>query len=195
MTVAINPQTKLGSILETHPEIGEALVGWAPGFGKLKNPVIRQTVVKGSTVEEAARLGGISIRDLVEKLREATGQGAMSVIEEAKALALEGGGKPAWLDRSKIRKTIDADAMLQTGVHPLGTVKESVVAVETGEIVELTAGFRPEPLIEAMRNAGLAVYSEQTEPGRHSTYFCRTADDPALAEHLGSHSCGSGGCG
>ncbi len=191
MSIVINPQTKVGALLDAYPGIDEVLIEWAPAFRKLKNPVLRRTVAKVATLEQAARVGGVSVRDLVLKLREATGAAGDADELEEEAVE-EAGGEPAWLDRGRIRETIEADPMLERGVHPLGAVKQAVVRLEPGEIVALTSGFRPEPLIEAMRRSGLAVYCAEMEPGRHVSYFCRANDDAAVDGRVAGMSCG--GC-
>lgn len=197
MSLPINPETKVGALLEAYPGIDEVLIAWVPAFAKLRNPVLRKTVAKVATLEQAARIGGVSVREMVRKLREATGQSALEVIhgqgappaEESTAEA------PAWLSKDRVRYTINADSMLERQVHPLGKVRECVVALQVGEIVELTSAFRPEPLIEAMARSGLAVYSHETSPGRHTTYFCRQSTDPNLATRIAESSCGEGRCG
>ncbi|MCP5110695.1 MAG: DUF1858 domain-containing protein [bacterium] len=195
MTLPITPETKVGALLEAYPGVDDVLIEWAPAFAKLKNPILRKTVAKVATLEQAARVGGVSTRDLVRKLREATGQGSgLEVLSDTPNAAPDDGGPPAWLDNERVRHTIDADEMLKTGVHPLGKVRESTTALQPGEIVKLVSAFRPEPLIEAMRNAGLAVYSHQASPGQHATYFCRQGTDPELARRISDVSCGEGSC-
>ena len=83
------------------------------------------------------------------------------------------GPAPGWLAEDRIRVEIDADAMLETGEHPVGKVRQSVANLHAGEIVRLTSSFRPAPLIETMARGGVAVYSAEVAPGRHATYFCR----------------------
>jgi len=195
MSIAINPQTKVGALLEAYPGIDDVLIEWAPAFAKLKNPVLRKTVTKVATLEQTARMGGVTVRELVGKLREATGQTAPDEIPQVADTHEDAGEKPPWLDVERITEAIDADAMLATGVHPLGKVKQTVVALEVGGIVALTSAFRPDPLIEAMRQSGLGVYSEEAAPGKHITYFCRVSETKDLANRLSTNSCASGGCG
>lgn len=40
----ITPLTKVGALLETHPELAEALIERVPAFAKLRNPILRATV-------------------------------------------------------------------------------------------------------------------------------------------------------
>ena len=67
-------------------------------------------------------------------------------------------------------------------------------ALAPGEMVKLVSAFRPEPLIEAMRNAGLGVYSHEVSPGKHATYFCRQSAGAEEAQRIAGVSCGEGSC-
>lgn len=168
MSMPIHPETKVGALLEAYPGIEEQLIAWVPAFTKLKNPVLRKTVARVVTLEQAAKIGGIGIRDLVCKLREAVGQEAGEVtVAEAPA----SGEPPAWLREERVRFHIDADAILKTGGHPMGKVRERVAELEAGEMVCLASSFHPQPLIDMMRRGGLAVYSAEASPGRHVTYI------------------------
>ena len=93
-------------------------------------------------------------------LREAAGLAADGVPEE-------------WLMGARVVQTIDADAMLKTGVHPVGKVKESTAGLAPGEAVQLVSSFCPQPLIELMRAAGYSVATVEANPGRHYTRFGR----------------------
>ena len=170
MSIPINPETKVGALLETYPGIEDQLIAWAPAFAKLKNPVLRKTVARVATLGQAAKIGGIPVRDLVRKLREAVGQEAGEVTA---AEAPANGKPPAWVREDRVRFQIDADSMLETGEHPIGKVRECVARLETGEMLRLTSSFRPEPLIEMMRRGALEVYSAEKSPGRHVTYILR----------------------
>lgn len=180
MNVPINPETKIGVLLDAYPGIEEVLIAWTPAFARLRNPVLRKTVAKVATLEQAARIGGVSLPEMVRKLREAACGDASGIMDtpERAAGANRPADAPAWLSEEHVRQVIDADTMLENGVHPIGKLRECVVTLQAGEIVELTSSFLPAPLIEAMTRSGLAVYSHQISPGRHATFFCRQVQDP-----------------
>lgn len=184
MSVIISPETRLEALFEAYPELEDYLVAAVPAFTNLKNPVLRKSVVRVATVEQVARMGGVGARELVTRLRQAAGQppveppvpsssGCGGGCGHGDAAPANAGPAPAWLAEERIRVEIDADAMLETGEHPIGKVRQSVANLRTGEIVRLTSSFRPAPLIETMARGGVAVYSAETSPGRHATYFCR----------------------
>lgn len=80
MSLAITPATRIGDLLAAHPELEEVLTGMAPAFAKLRNPILRKTVAKVATVEQAARIGGMDLREMVSRLRAAAGQGRSGVL-------------------------------------------------------------------------------------------------------------------
>ncbi len=172
MSIVITPQTKVGELLDAFPGLDDVLAEWVPAFRKLKNPVLRRTVAKVATLEQAARMGGVSVRDLVLKVREATGQPVGS-LESAETAESGESPPPAWLDTSRVRYAIDADKMLETGQHPIGLIRQYLTTLEDGELIQLTSSFRPEPLIELMTKSGVSVYCRQDAPGRYTTWFCR----------------------
>lgn len=188
MSLPINPETKLGALLEAYPGIDEALIAMAPAFAKLRNPMLRKTVAKVATLDQAARIGGVSVRELVRKLREAAGQEDLRTADspETDSPSISAAAAPSWLSEERIRQTIDADKLLETGEHPIGKVRQCVAALQPGEIVELTSSFRPEPLIDAMIEAGLSAYSMESAPGRHVTYCCLVSPAPQTAA---AHTC------
>jgi hypothetical protein len=168
MNLPITPETKVGALLEAYPGIEEILIGWVPAFAKLRNPILRKTVAKVATLDQAARIGGIPARELVRKLREATGQdaGEMLPAGETKPAPVETAGS---LDGAIIRFEIDADRMLETGEHPLGKMRRCAAQLGPNEVVRLTSSFRPVPLIDAFASAGFQVHSTHHGPGRYVT--------------------------
>lgn len=171
MSLAINPSTKVGELLDAYPGMDEVLIGIAPAFAKLRNPILRKTVAKLATLEQAASIGGLTVKELITRVRAAAGLHGPDIAEDRPRPA--GEPVPCWHSESKVGMRVDADAMLEQGVHPLGLVQEAAGKLEPGAIIRIESGFRPEPLIEMMRRRGLEVWSRETAPGRHVTEICR----------------------
>ena len=68
--IEINPSTKVHDLLEAYPELEETLIGIAPPFKKLKNPVLRKTVAKIATIKHISSVGNVELNELVGKLSE-----------------------------------------------------------------------------------------------------------------------------
>lgn len=172
--LAITPETKIGELLEAYPEVEAKLIDWVPAFSRLRNPVLRRTVAKVATLEQAAAIGGIAARDLVLRLRAATGQPdtSLPVLNNTRPAADPTAAPPLWLRDAPVRENLDADTMLSTGEHPIGRIRQFAATAAPGDIVRLTSSFRPSPLLDMLEKGGAAVYSSETAPGRHVTFIC-----------------------
>jgi len=127
-------------------------------------------VAKVATLEQAAKIGGVSLQSMILRLREVTGQSApdLPVLEPQQ----DEGEDASWLMGGRVVKEIDADAMLERGVHPIGKIREAAGLLGPGEVVLLRSSFRPQPLIETLRRAGAAVHSSG-QGATHFTWFGR----------------------
>lgn len=67
---------KVGQLLEIYPEAESLLIEWVPAFKSLQDPVLRRTGGRIATLEQAARMAGVNVQDLVHWLRLALGQPA-----------------------------------------------------------------------------------------------------------------------
>ena len=188
MNLDITPQTKVGELLDAFPGIEDTLIEWVPAFRKLKNPILRRTVAKVATLDQAARIGGVTTRELVLRLREATGQTGESAGHSADAPcgcthkgtdasptgnADTSAVAPPWIESNRLHSVIDAEALLASGDHPLGRTQAILAQMTSEEALRIDSTFRPAPLIDLFRNQGLRVYYRETEPGRHQTWLAK----------------------
>jgi hypothetical protein len=155
----ITPKTKVRELLDNYPELEPVLVELAPAFKKLKNPVLRNTIARVTTLQQASAVGNITIDDLVNTLRKAAGQDQISFSE------IESGRseKPGWLDESHITGTLDVREMLEVGKEPLGDVLKEAVKLEKGDIFVFISPFMPAPLIEKLRSMDLQCWTDAKE--------------------------------
>lgn len=164
MRPLIEPAMTVGALLEAYPQAEQVLIDLAPAFAKLRNPVVRRTVAKVATLEQAAKIGGVDLQTMIVRLGGSCVQSAARVDDP--------GGPPEWVVRGRVVEEIDAEAMLDRGVHPIGKVRDAVKVLQAGELILLRAPFRPQPLIDTMTAAGRRVYCAQ-EGQRHAVYFGR----------------------
>ena len=64
---------------------------------------------------------------------------------------------PTWLDKTKIKITLDARPILASGEHPLQRVMEECAALQPGEIYEIITPFPPMPMIEKLTALGFEI--------------------------------------
>src|SRR5690606_19201848 len=72
--IIISPKTKVLQLIETWPQLESVLIDYVPAFSKLKNPVLRKTVAKIATLQQAAAIGNVKVEDLINRLRKEVGQ-------------------------------------------------------------------------------------------------------------------------
>jgi hypothetical protein len=173
MSVSITPETKIAELLDAYPHLEEVLLQQSPHFKHLKNPILRKTVAKVATLEKAAQMGGIPLRQLIATLRQAAGL----PVEHSTADHGTGGRPtgmdgpvPDWLDEAKVTLTIDADRLLESGQVPLSLVHQAIRELTPGQLLCVVSSFNPAPLLEALAKAGHQVYVRQVSPEAFRTY-------------------------
>lgn len=62
----IDGRTKLDALLQSYPFLLEFLAAWNPSFGKLRNPLLRNTLGKLATLDQAAAMGDVPLDRLLE---------------------------------------------------------------------------------------------------------------------------------
>jgi TusA-related sulfurtransferase len=170
----ILPSTKIAALLERYPELEEILIGLAPPFQKLKNPLLRKGVARVASLKQAAAVGGLPVADLINKLRAAVGQ-------EAIAFADAGGSnsyfasQPEWFAVEKIVTSID-ETSADPNQMPIVAVLQKAAHLQAGEILELVTTFLPAPGIEILKKKGLRVWSVQQGPALIRTYISKPSD-------------------
>jgi hypothetical protein len=155
VSLTIDPETRVGDLLEAYPEAEEVLIGLAPRFKALRNPVLRRTVAKVTSLEQAAKVGGLEVRELVMRLREELGvEGPAIEFTDS-----EGEGpRPGWVDEAEPTSAIDAQRLLDAGKTPVSEVGVALAGMSPGEVLLVTASFHPAPLIDTLRSKGHELY-------------------------------------
>ena len=169
----ITPQTKVGELLKAYPELEEVLISIAPAFRKLRNPVLLRTVARVTSLAQAARVGGVSVTELVKHLRGAVGQPDFETPSEDTVSRGSPASAPDWFDSNKVTKSFDARPMIDAGEQPFGRVLGDLDKLPAGEIYELITPFEPAPLNDKAATRGFVVYSRSVGPAEFRTYFKR----------------------
>lgn len=164
--IDITPKTYIGELLNTYPELEDKLIEIAPVFKKLKNPILRRTIAKVTTLKQASVIGNISLANLINELRKAVNQEEVKVEEEDKSVE----AKPDWLNPSNIKYEYDASIDLESGIHPAAKVTKEVLQLKEDEIYLLITPFIPLPLIKILEEKGFVTYSEKKNESSFFTY-------------------------
>lgn len=164
----ITPKTKVAELLDAYPQLEDALIEIAPTFKKLKNPVMRRTIARVATLQQAASVGDVPIDVIINKLRGIIGQEEMINMETGNNYS---GNKPSWFDKNKVAKSFDARETIARGGHPLGDVMGDLKSWEAGKIYELITPFLPAPLVDKVKDLGFETWTKKETDGLFRNYF------------------------
>lgn len=166
----ITPKTKVGELLDTYPELEPVLMGLAPAFKKLQNPVLRKTVGKVATLQQAASLGGISVTEIINTLRSEIGQELSENSEGQGDIIYE---EPDWFREEMVKVRFDATPRINSGEHPMQEVLNHLDKTSNNEIFLLITPFVPAPIIEMISKKGYAHYCQKVQEEVFQTFFMR----------------------
>ena len=164
----ISPKTKVAELIEAYPQLEDALVHLVPAFEKLRSPVLRRTVARITTLQQAAAIGGVKVEELINHLRTAVGQDSLAGAE-ATAYTTD---RPPWFTETRVVTGLDARPMLAEGEQPVNQVIADLHALGQGEIYKLVAPFMPAPLVDKATSLGISHWITQ-ESDLFVIYFCR----------------------
>ena len=171
--IEITPSTKVSELLDAYPELEEALIGIAPPFKKLKNPILRKSVAKVATMKHISAVGGVPLNELINKLRVAVGQQASADYGEDEDYFSK---QPDWFSADRISLSVNEESVKDKDKMTLVTILQEAKNVKKGEIIELVTTFLPAPGIDALRSKGYSAWTRRTEDGLIKSYFLKNTD-------------------
>ncbi|MCU0407641.1 MAG: DUF1858 domain-containing protein [Bacteroidales bacterium] len=167
----ITPKTKIYDLLEAYPFLEETLISMAPEFKKLRNPVLRRTIARITSVSQAAIVGNLEVEKLVNALRVKAGQGNLAAASEETTKYIT--ECPSWFDNARISKKIDIREYLNRGEQPVHEVMTAMKKLGENEILETIAPFVPAPLIDKASSLGYRHWINNLSEGDYRVYFIR----------------------
>jgi hypothetical protein len=163
----ITPKTKVLQLIEAYPQLEEVLIGYVPAFEKLKNPVLRKTVARVATLQQAAAIGNVKVEELINVLRKAVGQDLLEGADEMEFTTQ----KPHWFDSKKVASEIDVRVMLQAGEQPVNQIMADLTDLSSDKIYKVVAPFITAPLIDKASSLGIKHWVEKIDDEHFNIYF------------------------
>ena len=162
--------TTVHELLTAYPELEDRLIGIAPPFKKLQNPLLRKSIAKVATIRNIASVGSIPLDELINKLREEVGQAkSIETYEDEEYFS----SKPAWFSVDKVSISIVEEEVEDKDKMTVVTVLREAKKLKRGEIIELITTFLPAPGIDSMRSKGYSVWTMKDEGNTIRTYFLK----------------------
>lgn len=163
----ITPKTRVLQLIEAYPQLEAVLVAMVPAFKKLQNPVLRRTVAKVATLQQAAAVGSVAVDELVNRLRREVGQDLYA----ENAGSAYNTARPAWFDPERVARELEARPLLAAGEQPVNQAMADMAALAPGAIYKLSAPFLPAPLIDKGASLGLEHWLVKQAEESFEVYF------------------------
>lgn len=164
------PESLLLEVFEKYPELESKIIELIPAFSSLTNPVLRNNIIKVTTLKQAAAIGKIPLGEFINTLRKTVNLDQFNL---AANINHAGADTPEWLKPENIKVTYDAIEDIANGLHPVAKVMQETTELNSGEIYLLITNFVPMPLIQKGEAAGLKVFNREIEKNKFGTYFCK----------------------
>lgn len=168
----ITPDTKVADLLNDYPQLEETLRQFSPAFAALKNPVLRRTVAKVTSLQQAAKVGNVHVVDMVNALRKEAG---LTTLEDNLCPDSENNlisvSKNA--PETSVTFTLDVRPIIEAGNHPKDAVLALADKLQSGECMEFITPFPPTPLIEVLQKKGFRATMLAPENGVVRTFVER----------------------
>ena len=178
---------RIDKVLALDERLLEVLVGASPTFDKLRNPLLRKTMSRLATVEQAARVAGIDANDLLERHNRAVSddsrEGAPAPARAATPAA-PAAGPPDFVTKTVPDHVVELDVRedLRAGREPFRRILDAARRLRDDEALRLRAIFEPAPLYAVLGRQGLDHYTERLADDDWVVWFHRTAAPAAAPE-------------
>lgn len=179
--MVINSETRISKLIEANRDTIDVISSINKHFSKLKNPILRKTLASRITIADAARIGGVSIELMLEKLQtigfENSEQEYIKSIKENKTY-----------NKIEMRKEtiieLDVRPILAKGVDPFKSIMAELEKMVDGNTLMIINTFEPIPLLNILKTKGYSYDTERTENGIVHTYLEKTGEEKVSAKEV-----------
>ncbi len=163
----INAQTKISDIIRENKDVIDVIATINKHFKKLKNPILRKVLAPRVTVADAAKIGGIDIDVLLNRLS--------SIGFDTERIEKEntGSSKPEnnYFEGKEIVE-LDARIDLEKGIDPFKSIMSSIKELPENNVLKIINTFEPLPMIKILSEKGYAFKVERDNDIVY-TYFTK----------------------
>jgi uncharacterized protein (DUF2249 family) len=155
--------------LQAYPDLENKLIDLVPAFRKLKNPILKKTVTRITSLQQAAVIGNIPVDKLVNSMRQETGQQLLTISDNTNyKIYTEEDEKFV-----SIIGTYDIRPILNAGRQPINEVLKLVQKLQKDETLKLIAPFIPAPLIDQLTGKHFTCKIKKVNNDHYEVYITR----------------------
>lgn len=162
----------MAELLKNYPELEGIILQFSPAFAALKNPVLRNTVAKATSLQQAAKVGNVNVVDMVNTLRKEAGMPELGddFCPDGEEMSVPFSQE---IPETPVTFTLDVRPIIAAGDHPKDLVITEAEKLSPGECMELISPFPPAPLINLLQKRGFKVTMLAPEKGMVRTFVKR----------------------
>jgi len=185
----ITGSERVSEVLARDESLVDVFVRHSPHFEKLRSTRLRKVMAKLVTVEQAARVAGVSSQALVDDLNQAIGLAHGAATAEAEATRLESASAHP-MDAPVVELDVRED--LRSGREPFSRIMGAVAALDHDAVLHLRAIFEPAPLYDVLRKRGFEHETQCHAPDDWSVWFWCPSASAATSSTSAATSKGQG---
>jgi len=168
----ISESTKISTLIKENEGVIDVIASINKHFRKLRNPVLRKMLAPRVSIADAARIGGVPVCVMIDKLKEI----GFKTDDDC-------GCEPAsQQDKYRLNKNdsdmrketiveLDVRPILEGGTDPFEAIMAKLKTMDESHTLLIINTFEPIPLLNILKKKGYAYETERPENGVVHTYL------------------------
>ncbi len=168
----ISASTKISTLIKENEGVIEVIASINKHFKKLQNPFLRKMLAPRVSIADAARVGGVPVCVMIDKLRDFGFE-----VEDACLCEEDSEFKESMNTKNKriMRKEniidLDVRPILAGGVDPFEAIMAKLKTINDSDTLRIINTFEPIPLLNILKKKGYDYQTERPEAGVVHTYL------------------------
>jgi uncharacterized protein (DUF2249 family) len=184
----ISAKTKVSKLIDANEQTIDIISSVNKHFRKLKNPFLRKALAPRVTLSEAARIGGVPVCVLIDKLKEI----GFELESDCGCETASPKDKYRIEDKTinmKKEKVIEMDVrpVLAGGVDPFEAIMAKLKTMADDETLMIINTFEPIPLLNILKKKGYDYETVRPENGVVHTYLEKVQGEVKETESKKEH--------
>lgn len=168
----ISAKTKISKLIKANGQTIEVISSINKHFKKLNNPFLRKTLASRVSIAEAARIGGVLVCVMIDKLKEI----GFETVDECGCETVSPADKYRLNNKTKNMKKerileLDVRPILDDGVDPFEAIMAKLKTMDDSETLLIINTFEPIPLLNLLKKKGYVYETVRPESGLVHTYL------------------------
>ncbi len=174
----ISAKTKISKLIDENKETIDVISSINKHFKKLKNPLLRKALAPRVNIADAARIGGVPVCVMIDKLKEigftTDDDCGCETVSPADKYRLN--EKLSNMKRDTIVE-LDVRPILDGGTDPFEAIMAKLKTMDESHTLKIINTFEPIPLLNILKKKGYAYETERPENGIVHTYLEKSDEE------------------